>query len=272
MKLTAEFEGHTCAFDASAGVDIAIPLEFDASQPNAFSLRRASSEAVRAGDFVGSTADGGSVNCRDVHFNPHGNGTHTECVGHIVDEPVAVGEMLEDAFHPATLLTVRVRPAGRDNESYVPELDEDDRVITRAALNAAMAGLGTPPAFTSALVVRTSPNEESKKTRDYSGDNPPFLTRQAMEWVVEQEVDHLLVDVPSVDREDDAGRTTNHHTFWEVEQGANTLGGETPSHRTITEMVYLPDELSDGAYLLSIDLPRFQLDAAPSRPRLYPVE
>ena len=33
--------------------------------------------------FVGSVELGGAVNFRDIYFNPHGHGTHTESHGHI---------------------------------------------------------------------------------------------------------------------------------------------------------------------------------------------
>ena len=48
---------------------------------------------VRANGFLGSVAEGGAVNFRDVQFNPHGNGTHTECVGHISPEAHSVNEL-----------------------------------------------------------------------------------------------------------------------------------------------------------------------------------
>jgi hypothetical protein len=42
--------------------------------------------------------------------------------------------------------------------------------------------------------------------------------------------------------------------------------------RTVTEMIHVPRELDDGRYLLELGVADFALDAAPSRPRLYPVE
>ena len=42
--------------------------------------------------------------------------------------------------------------------------------------------------------------------------------------------------------------------------------------RTVTEMIYVPDRIADGRYVLNLQLPAFQSDAAPSRPIIYPLE
>jgi hypothetical protein len=40
----------------------------------------------------------------------------------------------------------------------------------------------------------------------------------------------------------------------------------------VTELVVVPDACADGLYLLSLSVPRLGLDAAPSRPVLYPLD
>ena len=40
------------------------------------------------------------------------------------------------------------------------------------------------------------------------------------------------------------------------------------SKNTITELVYIPNEIQDGFYFVNIQLPHFKCDAAPSRPIL----
>jgi hypothetical protein len=40
---------------------------------------------------------------------------------------------------------------------------------------------------------------------------------------------------------------------------------------TITELAYIPDELRDGWYFLSLQSPAIAGDAVPSRPVLYPM-
>ena len=47
----------------------------------------------------------------------------------------------------------------------------------------------------------------------------------------------------------------------------NTISNEN----TITEFVYIPDECRDGKFFLNLNIANFNLDAAPSRPTLYPI-
>jgi hypothetical protein len=75
-------------------------------------------------------------------------------------------------------------------------------------------------------------------------------------------VNHLLIDTPSVDREEDGGELLAHHAFWNVP--------DEPRYRaTITELIYVPDEIEDGPYILNIQMAPFENDASPSRPVLY---
>ncbi|MFW5966289.1 MAG: cyclase family protein, partial [Persicimonas sp.] len=213
-SITFEAHGQSYRADLASAYDLAVRLDFSGPQPNAFHLDRARAKAVEADEFVGDTSRGGSANCRDVHLNPHGNGTHTECVGHIVDEPVAVGELAKRALYRATLLSVSPVTLAESGESYGGESADRDRVVTRSALEEAFAALDAPQAFCEALVIRTLPNDDAKTSRTYSGTNPPYPTADAMEWLLERRVEHLLVDLPSIDREDDGGTLPNHHLFF----------------------------------------------------------
>nr|MDQ3322374.1 hypothetical protein [Acidobacteriota bacterium] len=40
---------------------------------------------------------------------------------------------------------------------------------------------------------------------------------------------------------------------------------------TITEMIFAPDSISDGAYLVNLQIAPFIADAAPSRPILFKI-
>jgi hypothetical protein len=43
--------------------------------------------SVVDGDFIGKgLLQGSSTNFNNIYFNPHGHGTHTECVGHITEK------------------------------------------------------------------------------------------------------------------------------------------------------------------------------------------
>lgn len=236
--------------DLSA-IDISIPLHFNGPQPNAYGVERATAEPVRAGSLVGDTRQGGSVNFEQYTFIPHCNGTHTECVGHITDERISVRECLKDVVIPALLITVN------------PEAESEDLVITAAALRERIV---TPRA---ALVVRTLPNDDSKLTAKYGDSNiPPYFTADAIDYIVECGVRHLLVDMPSIDRLFDDGKLLNHRIFWNVEPGRRDANEHTRINSTITEMIFVPDEVKDGQYLLNLQISPFESDCAPSRPML----
>ena len=85
-----------------------------------------------------------------------------------------------------------------------------------------------------------------------------------MHKLVESGVKHLLVDLPSVDREVDGGRLEAHHAFWTVP--------DNPRHGcTITELIHVPDSAPDGLYLLNLQVAPMDNDAAISRPVLHPL-
>jgi len=263
--------GEQVRVDLGRGVCLAIPLDFGGPQPCHFGAAAATAAAMEAGEFVGSTRRGGSCNVPVISFNPHCNGTHTESVGHIVNEAVPVWEAVPGGLAAATLVTLSPVAAGDSGETYRPALRGSDWLLTSAALAAALpAG---QPGWHEALVVRTLPNRPDKTTARYGVDRiPPFFSIEAVDYLDRLGVKHLLVDLPSVDRMHDEGLLTAHHRFWRVPEGTHQLVASTRQERTITEMIFVPDETPDGRYLLSLQVPAFCSDAAPSRPWLFPVE
>jgi hypothetical protein len=146
-----------------------------------------------------------------------------------------------------------------------------DPTISGASLQAAVADRSVR--VPSALIVRTLPNDVSKTSRVYDGDNiPPYFTIDAMEFIVESGFEHLLVDLPSIDRLYDEGKLLNHRIFWNVEPGSFEVNENTRVDSTITELIYVPNEVEDGEYLLNLQIAPFDSDAAPSRPILIKPE
>jgi hypothetical protein len=171
---------------------------------------------------------------------------------------------LQDVIVPAILVTVE------------PERDGDDLVISSAAIRgnhvmprAAMQTGAPAVQLGQALVVRTLPNDESKITAEYGEAHiPPYFTADAMRYIVECGFKHLIVDIPSIDRLFDDGKLTNHRIFWNVEAGSHEVNPATRMHSTITELIYVPNEVDDGEYLLNLQIAPFESDCAPSRPIL----
>lgn len=256
MADSIKVNGRTVEVDLSKPIDISIALHFNGPQPNAFAVDAAAAKAI------GDTRDGSSVNFEEYTLTPHCNGTHTECVGHITNERISVRDCLTDVFIPAVLISVE------------PEKFGDDLVLSKLAIESAVGDVGYVRAddtkAPSALIVRTLPNDTEKLTRKY-GENcfAPYFTTDAMQFIVDCGFTHLLVDMPSIDRMFDEGKLLNHRIFWNVEPGSVDINPETRIHSTITELIYVPNEIPDGEFLLNLQIAPFESDAAPSRPILF---
>ncbi|MGH8587582.1 MAG: cyclase family protein, partial [Gammaproteobacteria bacterium] len=191
-------------------------------------------------------------------------------VGHIVNDPVALAHVVGASLFSGRLVTIAPNVARDSGESYRPALDQGDRLVTRSALEAALHAV--PREESQALIVRTLPNDASKASRVYDDtDPPPFFSTEAIGYLIDVGVEHLLVDFPSMDRMRDQGTLSNHRLFWNVPPSGRTLCGKTGSRKTVTEMILVPDGIPDGLYLLDIAVPAFLADAAPCRPVIYPL-
>jgi arylformamidase len=233
--------------------DLSIPLKFGGSQPNAFEVDAAVAKTL------GDTREGSSVNFEQYTFIPHCNGTHTECVGHITDERISVLDCLKDVVIPALLVSVEPEKA-----------ESGDAVISKEVLSDAGIRPVATAAGSDSLIVRTLPNDDSKLSRAYDGENiPPYFTAEAMRYIVGCGFKHLLVDLPSIDRIFDEGKLENHRIFWNVEPESRAIRPQARLQSTVTELIYVPNEIEDGEYLLNLQLAPFEADAAPSRPVLF---
>lgn len=241
--------------DLNSPNDLSVSIGPGGDNPSAFFIAAANFEPIRVGDFVGSVSEGGSANCEVLTLCAHGNGTHTECVGHITVDPVVLGDVMRGYWFDAQLVTVDVSDFG-----YVCLADVK-----------AWQLMGTE-----ALVVRSLPNGIEKKNRIWSGNGAPYFEASALAYLRDCGIMHLLTDFPSVDPEEDEGRLSAHHEWWGVPQrvaGGNVLN-LGPAHprlgATITELIYVSDAVEDGLYLLNLQVPNLRTDAVPSRPILYP--
>lgn len=241
--------------------DISIPLDFNKPQPSCFQAPAARSETYGVGSFEGDVRRSGSCNCTVHTFVPHCNGTHTECVGHLTYERVSVREVVVESLLTAKLISVQPTHSPRTR-------DPADLVITAEALQRACGG----QLDTQALVVRSLPNGAEKLSRNYDQGPPPaYFEVEAMQWLVDCNIEHLLVDLPSVDRMADEGRLSAHRIFWGLPEGASSVTQAARSQATITELAYIGPRVADGLYLLNLQIAPFVADAAPSRPVLYPL-
>lgn len=227
---------------------ISLPLKSGNKNPNCFYAPPPLIQPVIAGSFIGDTKQGGLVNFKNVTINPHGNGTHTECCGHIYKKSFVLYACLKQFMFLAQLQTIK------------PQLQPNgDLVIMPQQINCK-----NMPTACKALLIRTSPNNALKKNKNYSGTNPPYMHHLAVQKLVNAGIEHLLIDLPSIDKEHDEGKLLAHKAFWQY-----------PSihrkHCTITELIYVPKTITNGLYLLNLQITNLHLDASPSMPVLYKI-
>jgi kynurenine formamidase len=240
--------------DLSKPIDISIPLTNTDENPIAWYIEKPVIEPVVFGDWIGKVSEGkSSTNFNNIFFNPHGHGTHTECLGHITREFYSINQSLKQFFFFAELVSVQ------------PELKGEDLVITKSQIEKAL-NRKTPEA----IIIRTLPNLESKKHLKYSNTNPPYLAEEAACFIRESGIQHLLIDLPSVDKEHDEGKLLAHKAFWNVKD-VTVLNADARLESTITEMIFVSNEVQDGSYLLNLQIASFENDASPSKPILYKI-
>jgi arylformamidase len=271
LKARLQFDAGEALTDLARPIDISIQLDFAGAQPRHFGAPSADTRPFSVPGFSGSVAQGASCNCNIVTLIPHCNGTHTECVGHLTTERLDAHRQIPPGLIPAVLISVEpVGPHGA-LETTDPAPQSADKLITRRALQD-----GWPqklPFRPRALIIRTLPNDTADKPhRDYTNLNPPYLSREAAEFIVSRGIEHLVVDLPSIDRAHDEGRLTAHRVFFGLPRGSTSLNLAGRPRSTVTELAFIPDAAPDGPYLLEIQSPAIGGDAVPSRPLLYVFE
>ena len=250
MKINLTYRDQHFECDLGLPLDISIPI----GHVRCFYAPPYEATPYTSGNFIGSVNAGSPVNFYNVKLNPHGQGTHTEGFGHITAERKSINDILKEFHFIAQLVSV---PLEEDRNG--------DMIINAPSLRDAC-----PENIPEGLIIRTLPNTDSKRIKDYSGTNPPYLTQDAMQFIVDQNVQHLLLDLPSVDKEEDEGRLTAHRKFWNLTNEKKLNEGRKDC--TITELVFIQDEIEDGLYLVNLQIPSLELDAAPSKPVLYKLK
>lgn len=248
MIATIHYNSKKYKIDLTQPIDISIPLISSESNVNAWYLGPPKIEPVKEDDWVASVEDGAVVNFNNISFNPHSHGTHTECVGHITPKVHSINKNLKQFFFLAEVITV------------APEKLGDDFVISKKQVQTALGNKKRD-----AVVLRTIPNTKEKLSRQYSHTNPTYLLEEVAIYLKKKGIKHLLVDLPSVDKEKDDGELLAHNAFW------NT-NGKLRLDATITEFIFVPNSVEDGSYFLNLQIAPFENDASPSKPILYKIE
>lgn len=247
MIAIIKYNSKNYTIDLAKPLDISMPLRASKDNVSAWYLEEPKIEPVKSGEWIGSVAQGADVNFNNIWFNPHAHGTHTECVGHITKAFHSINKNLKQFFFLAEVVTV------------APEKQVDDFVISKKQIQAALGNKKRD-----AIIIRTLPNTKEKLSRQYSNTNPTYLLEEAAIYLREKNIKHLLIDLPSVDKEKDEGKLLAHNAFWNTK-------GKLRLDATITELIYVPNNVTDGTYILNLQIAPFENDASPSKPVLYQI-
>lgn len=239
--------------DFSQPIDISIHTSDDETCSKAWYVDAIDISPVMTEQFTGSVAKGGTVNFRNIFFNPHGNTTHTECVGHIAEEVYNLQETLKSYFFKSQLITVTPeKHSGMESEWR----KIGDEIITFEQIE------GKIQNNVDALIIRTLPNTIEKTKMQWSSTNWPYMDASVARYLAKIGIKHLLIDLPSVDREFDGGKMLSHRAFWQFPEA-------TRFDATISEMIFVKNDIEDGIYFLSLQPSSFVNDASPCKPVLY---
>tara|TARA_B100000315_G_scaffold164310_1_gene152929 strand:- start:1534 stop:2349 length:816 start_codon:yes stop_codon:yes gene_type:complete len=269
MDSFIHMDDHQFQVDLNSPYDISIPVDFEGEQLNYFNVPNALASPYEKGMIKGSTHLGGGCNFDIVSIIPHCHTTHTECVGHIVDESILINNFALNGLKSAYVISVTPESGFEEKEKLSEYHSSTDEVITGAMIENKIGNLDFP---IEVLVVRTLPNTDKKLTMKYDDKNiPPYFTLSAVEVIKKLNIIHLCIDLPSLDRAIDGGTLAGHHLFWDVPINTHTLSQQEPSTSTITELIFVPNEIIDGIYFINLQVANLLLDASLSRPVLYPI-
>ena len=245
MKAQIKWQDQLFEINLANPTSIAIPLQDGLKNPNCYFAESVKFEVIKSDGFIGSIKQGGTVNHQKITISPHGNGTHTECYGHITDSDAIIATQLQEYLHVAQLISVK--PSAKNKDLVIDHTDFDNSLLKPGI---------------KALIVRTLPNTSNKLQHNYSGSNPTYFTKEAMQSIVDHGIEHLVTDLPSVDKEQDEGKLISHKTFWQLRTVIR-------KNATITELAYIDNNIGDGLYLLDLQILPLHMDASPSNPILY---
>ena len=266
MIISIEHRKIQYKIDSNNFIPLSIPYNFNGSQPNFYNVTKGSAKPLIINNTIYSMLNGSSCNVSEINMNVHCTGTHTECVGHIIKNKISVAECIDKIFFPTILLTVKPSLFYKCNDKYHVGVGKNENVISKEMIKNNCKNLNNYKPL--CIIVRTLPNPKKKQFFCYSDNTPPFFTNDAIDFICKKNIQHLIVDIPSIDRMSDNGLLGNHHIFW---KNKNNISINKSSKKTITELAYIPNKIKDGFYFLNIELPHFQIDAAPSRPILFPI-
>ena len=255
MLITLNHFNERVEIDLKRSVDLSISNAFNKKNPSFFNSKNPKVKYPISNEFIGNISKGGKCNVPNVSLDIHCTGTHTECKNHITNSNEFINDVCPKHFIPSTIISIKPVIAKLSKDKYHVKYGEQDSIITEQELS---KNINTKSKYLESLIIRTLPNESDKLIRNYDLNPVAFFSNDAIKYILNLGVKHLLVDLPSIDRGNDHGLLGNHHLFFE-------------KGKTISELLFIPNKIEDGVGFLQIQIPNWSLDAAPSRPIFCPV-
>lgn len=253
VKTTINYEIYEADLDKP--VDLSLPTRTENSF-TAWYVEPATIAPVKAEGFIGSVREGGGVNFFDMNINPHGNTTHTECVGHISKEKEDVNSVVSKFHFKSQIITLKPKILTKDLSKWKRK---NDLVFDKETIEKSLVK------GVEAVILRTQMDYDSLFNKQYNNTNWPYLLPDLTSFLRNSGVKHLLIDQPSIDREQDGGELLSHKAFWDYPNSKDL-------ERTITEFIAVPPKIKDGLFLLNLSFANFCNDASPSRPVVFKLE
>jgi arylformamidase len=236
--------GHRYEVDLAQPIDCSTTFGNAKREPRAWNSAPVIIEPVKVADWTGAVKAGAPVNFFSVQLNPHGNGTHTECFGHISPEQHKVNDYFKDYHGFCAFFRLTSREVEGDKVVFLEDFLKKNLQLANFV----------------AIQVDADPFPQ-----DYSGKNAAYFQEELLSYLAEKGVKHFITNLPSVDREEDGGALAAHHAFWKYPL-------DTREEASITELAVFPKGLREGEYFINLQVAPLHSDASPSRPLLYRLE
>eukprot|EP01083_Nonionella_stella_P087340 242949_1 len=246
-------------FDLNQGIDLSSCLYDDPPIVDVFGLPSETRKQLYS-------LDNTSVNVDQLTICCHNNRTHTESTKHIYSDGLNVSECNpSNSFFGCILISVTPIPVHRLNDNeYKYDCGENidrynDWIITKSMIVEKIRSLKSVPSlFKQAIFIRVE-DRVNNQMIDLN-KHWPFLSNDAMQYLHDNISNVFGINLSSVDRMV-SPKVPNHRIWF----------GDPKSTRLITECLSIPNNISDGLYMLNLQLaPIANTDAVPTRPILYP--
>jgi len=247
-------ENNLRIFEPGAPVNVSREVRFrpETVSTGSFYLPKPKLETFRSGDqFIGDVDKGGSCNVDIITYVPH-NVTHAETSSHVTrygENAVTLNKIPAEYLTGIALLIdlsdLPDEPGSLISRQHIEsKLEQNNLPITMLAVKTGASGLPADYDFSGKNYMAVTP-EAAAAVHDYSpGDS---------------RIDCLLLDLPSIDPEEDEGKLSAHRAIFGLpETGHDMTDAEM---RLLVELADF-SALEEGYYYVVITLPRFETNAA----------